>query len=117
MRLTALVLLATTGCALMTTRGPADVTGKTRPDCTRSLRASQLDLGIGTAAGLVGLVGGVKVTDYHQPAGYSIIASAIGAIIGFYGSAALGYHRVNRCREAISEYNFTAKNPIVDDDD
>jgi hypothetical protein len=111
-----IAMVATSGCALMTTRGPTDVSGKTRPACTRSLRPTTLDLGIGTAAGVVGLVGGVKMTDYHEPAGYSIIVSAVGAILGFYGSAALGYYRVNRCKEAISEYNFRAKDPILDDD-
>lgn len=109
---TAGVLVSMTSCALMTIRGPEDTSGRTRPVCTTSHRASQIDIGTGTATGLVGIVAGIKVADEHAPLGNSILFAGLLAIAGFYTSAAIGYVRTKRCKEAIGEYNFRAVDPI-----
>jgi len=110
-------LVSMTGCALMTIRGPEDTSGRTRPVCTTSHRAAQLDIGAGTATGLVGIVAGIKVADDHEPLGNSILVAGLLAIAGFYASASIGYVRTKRCKEAIGEYNFRAPDPIETDDD
>lgn len=93
------------GCAFMTTRPPR-VSGHGRPVCSTNPRPARLDVALGTVLGLIGIVGGLKLADYHEPAGHSVLVSGFGTLAGFYASATVGYVRARRCRDAISEYTF-----------
>jgi hypothetical protein len=109
--------LSLCGCALATTRGPEDPTGRTRPTCTPTTGAAKLDLGAGTVTGLSGIVSGLFIADDNETMGYSILAGGIAALAAFYVSASVGIVRYKRCKDAIGEYNFRARDPIPLDDD
>jgi hypothetical protein len=106
------------GCALATTRGPEDTSGKTRPTCSTSTRATKIDIAAGTVGGIGGIVSGLFIADSSEAAGYSVLIGGIAAIVGFYTSAAIGVVRTRRCEDAIGEYNFRSPStPIPTDAD
>ena len=98
--------LAVTGCAFMTIKGPDEEYPRVRPVCTTQYRAAQLDVGVGTGIGLGMIVGGIWVADDHEPLGNSILVTGLAAFAAFYASAAIGYIRTKRCKDAISEWEF-----------
>ena len=109
-----LLALALSGCALMTTKGPEDPTGKVRPTCTTSPRASYTDIVAGTIGGLALILTGVLIADKYPQGGDSLVVSGVGWTLGFYSSSTLGFVRTKRCHDAIDEYNFHATVPMDD---
>ncbi|MEO8701801.1 MAG: hypothetical protein ABI867_17280 [Kofleriaceae bacterium] len=114
-----LALIACSGCALMTVRGPDtdDYTSRQKPDCTTSNGSVRVDLAAGAGAGLAGVVSGLVVIQDHGNLGGSMIVAGIAAFLGFYTSATIGRVRTGRCKDAIEEWNFRVPDSKVDDPD
>ncbi|HEU0034346.1 MAG TPA: hypothetical protein VFQ53_27175 [Kofleriaceae bacterium] len=97
------------GCAYFTIRGPGEL-GPQRPDCTKELGPAYIDAGVGTAAGLAGIVGGLQLIDDHGTLGGATIVVGVVTLLAFYGSATIGTVRAKRCKEALAEWNFRFRN-------
>jgi hypothetical protein len=114
MRLLALILASSlASCAFATTRGPEDRSGRSKPECTISQGPAKLDVAIGTGAGLLGIVSGIKLADDYRVTGGTIVVAGIASIVAFYTSATIGYVRAKRCKEAFAEWNFRAPDSPV----
>jgi hypothetical protein len=103
----ALLLTTLTGCGLTMTRGPdprrpADQ----RPVCTESFAAPQQD-SIGAVLGLATILTGVlflKYSDSNDEVGAPLIIAGAVVTAASYGSGAIGYARVKKCRKAIAGF-------------
>jgi hypothetical protein len=107
-RTIAMLLITTlTGCGLTMTRGPdprrpADQ----RPVCTESFSAPKRD-GIGAVIGLFTILTGVLFLEYSDTraeVGAPLIVAGAVITAASYGSGAIGYARVKKCRSAIVRF-------------
>lgn len=115
MRAVSVVMIAVLlgSCGLMMTTGPdPSRPPHERPQCTESMRAPKQDA-FGAIAGFGALMVGLLFlkADDNPDVGVPLMVGGGVIMAGSYASAGIGYFRVKRCREAITDYDRRMMQP------